>query len=799
MDYEAFRKKKPGPVPFKNRIPNSNNNSDSGSDILPVALPDTVTDTDAAAVSRGVQNTVNGLTLDSHNVFNLHIPSGIGTTNSNLTGVTPQSEWKYKTILEAPRNITRNSHYSPSNSNNNTTINHYHYHNPAPTPGPLAGHIVAESKDSELLDDLLDRMDQPDDISPPHGNTSDNTGPGQGPTAENTLNQMNHISRTPGPLVRPSITPGPSKTVTVSESDLLYLSHKEYQQNPHALEVFGKYRHLVSKKFDWMGNRPLFQMIIQTMQRVKSYGKAITEFRNCSIYPNELFFLSKNSLKNWFTKDGTFRPEAEQRWRAGGGGFKREFNGRKYFLSEHKELHEDLVKFFKDQRDASFPVTSGTAFPVFQAILRQTLPNINFIPSRRYIRRWLRRYCDFTYRRVTHNKTLLPPDWMDKKKDFVNRIIGQACNMKIKHPEFIINWDQTGVMLMPHSKYTYNLRSSKQNSVHGYDDKRQITAVVATNFAGEILPLQLIFKGQDKKIQQKKAVPSLVDNDALQHDITSAGWHLTQSHNHWSVFSTMKEYIQNIIDPYVAKQQRRFNESSNKAILILDCWKVHKGEEFLSWMRRNRPQYSLIFVPARCTGELQPCDLFLQRPFKLCITNEYNKWSSEQIQICLNEGKSINQLKLDHGMPALKKQSVQFTYASWKSMQTPQIKTLIRLGLDDLGFKDMFKPEVQLPAYRDCIDRNLLTIIEHEDPQEVESDPEEEYELEDEESSQDEEGDESNDAYVRRSPVQIIHQSVSSRMLRSRTSRNNSSADALLAAAIQADIDRELDEHLQYM
>ena len=41
----------------------------------------------------------------------------------------------------------------------------------------------------------------------------------------------------------------------------------------------------------------------------------------------------------------------------------------------------------------------------------------------------------------------------------------------------------------------------------GLEEKRQITAVVASTLGGDLLPLQLIFKGQDHNKKQQKSVP----------------------------------------------------------------------------------------------------------------------------------------------------------------------------------------------------------------------------------------------------------------------------------------------------
>lgn len=63
------------------------------------------------------------------------------------------------------------------------------------------------------------------------------------------------------------------------------------------------------------------------------------------------------------------------------------------------------------------------------------------------------------------------------------------------HPS-LVNMDQTGVHLVPTSNWTYQARGSKSVAVVGAEDKRQITACIASSLEGDLLPLQLIFQGK---------------------------------------------------------------------------------------------------------------------------------------------------------------------------------------------------------------------------------------------------------------------------------------------------------------
>ena len=62
-------------------------------------------------------------------------------------------------------------------------------------------------------------------------------------------------------------------------------------------------------------------------------------------------------------------------------------------------------------------------------------------------------------------------------------------------PDLIVNWDQTGIHYVPVSSWTMEACGSKRVEIVSQDDKRQITVVFAASLTGELLPLQLVYKG----------------------------------------------------------------------------------------------------------------------------------------------------------------------------------------------------------------------------------------------------------------------------------------------------------------
>ena len=57
-----------------------------------------------------------------------------------------------------------------------------------------------------------------------------------------------------------------------------------------------------------------------------------------------------------------------------------------------------------------------------------------------------------------------------------------------------MNWDQTGLKLVPTSMWMMEKEGSRRVEIVGSDDKRIITGVFCGTLQGDFLPIQLIYK-----------------------------------------------------------------------------------------------------------------------------------------------------------------------------------------------------------------------------------------------------------------------------------------------------------------
>jgi hypothetical protein len=108
----------------------------------------------------------------------------------------------------------------------------------------------------------------------------------------------------------------------------------------------------------------------------------------------------------------------------------------------------------------------------------------------------------------------------------------------------VVNSDQTAIYVRPTAEQTYETKGVKAVRSLGKDEKRQITGMVSLASSGSMLPLQLIFQGKTTVV---------VPNHVEAKEVVRKGWDLTNSENHWSNQTTMKRFVEKVLDPWRVK------------------------------------------------------------------------------------------------------------------------------------------------------------------------------------------------------------------------------------------------------
>jgi len=147
----------------------------------------------------------------------------------------------------------------------------------------------------------------------------------------------------------------------------------------------------------------------------------------------------------------------------------------------------------------------------------------------------------------------------------------------------------------------------------------------------------------------------------------------------------MKEWVQLVLAPYFDGKRKELGlKTDQKAVLILDCWSVHKSADFRNFLRIDYENVILLFVPACCTSKGQVVDLALNWPMKSASIKEFEAWLSQQVTGQLDRGLAINDIKIDLSMSTLRPLIPSMVYAGYKSFVEDKEKVLVgwrRAGL----------------------------------------------------------------------------------------------------------------------
>ena len=244
--------------------------------------------------------------------------------------------------------------------------------------------------------------------------------------------------------------------------------------------------------------------------------------------------------------------------------------------------------------------------------------------NRHWAHSLLNRMC-FVQRRATTAKSRhLIANFPEVKRQFLDDVATTVMMEEIP-PELVMNWDQTGIKMVPSSSWTMEQRGSQRVHLTGIDDKRQITAVFCGTLLGDFLPLQVIYKGKTPRCHPSFIFPK--------------DWHISHSPKHWSTEETMVQYVENIIVPYVENVRNTLGDDK-PALVIIDNFKA----QITNGMNRLLESHDIhvVLLPPNTTDVLQPMD---NKPAKNVLKEKFHHWYSEQITKQL-EGKDIDTVEI---------------------------------------------------------------------------------------------------------------------------------------------------------
>ena len=136
--------------------------------------------------------------------------------------------------------------------------------------------------------------------------------------------------------------------------------------------------------------------------------------------------------------------------------------------------------------------------------------------------------------------------------------------------------------------------------------------------------MQLIYQGKTTASLPRFAFPD--------------DWDITFTPNHWSNEDKTKEYINNIVIPYIQRKRKELKLSpSHPALAIYDEFKGQLTPGIFSLLEAN--QVFVVKVPPNCTDRLQPMDLSVNKAVKEFLRKKFQNWySGEMESLCRTNG-----------------------------------------------------------------------------------------------------------------------------------------------------------------
>ena len=300
--------------------------------------------------------------------------------------------------------------------------------------------------------------------------------------------------------------------------------------------------------------------------------------------------------------------------------------GRPVLLGQ--ELDSKVQAYLKKVREGGGAVSARIAMAAAKGILLSCDKSMleEYGGSVRLNRYWahsLLKRMKFVQRKATTAKgkhTIT--NFSELKKSFLEDVVTTVTMEEIP-AELIMNWDQTGIKLVPSSSWTMEKRGSKRVEMAGICDKRQITAVFCGTILGDFLPVQLIYKGKSPRCHPRFQFPP--------------GWDIGHSPKHWSTEVTMLQYVSNIIAPYV-ESVRSLIGDRKPALIIMDNFKGQVTPSVNALLEEH--DIHVCLLPPNTTDVLQPMDISVNKPAKDFLRGKFQEWYSNQVMEQL-EGQDI--------------------------------------------------------------------------------------------------------------------------------------------------------------
>ena len=343
-----------------------------------------------------------------------------------------------------------------------------------------------------------------------------------------------------------------------------------------------------------------------------------------------------------------------------------------------------IIKQLKAIREASVPLDLTNIRGLMIGILEVQASEIftqrvgndcrTFQCSEAFVGRFVKRQLGWSKRKGTQAGQKIPVDAPEQMKCHAFRLAVDIRDHSIPAC-CCANCDQTGSTFAQSSASTYDPTGTKQVPIVGKEDKRAFTIMAGVSMSGEVLPFQIMYAGMTAA-----SLPELNDPKsefkAANDEAKRLGFRFEFTQvpgKHWSNINTMKSYVRNVLSVYFNEKRALLKRKDQVCLWTIDCWSVHRSQEFRDWMRENYPWILVRYVPGGCTGIFQPCDVGIQRILKHAMKKTALSHVVKETVAHLNNNKDPGTILLTKAIKVLRNRSVEWLVNGYKAINKPEI------------------------------------------------------------------------------------------------------------------------------